>query len=553
MKGGGFGLYHLSHQIGSGGMGDVHLGFGPTLAGDDDDLVVIKTIKREYLEHNELVVRFEDEARTLSMLVHPHIARLFDAGTVDGSAFMAIEHVDGLTLRQVLARVGALPFPIALHTASSLLEALDCAHSVADARGRVLGVVHRDVSPQNVMIGFSGDVKLIDFGIARSRQNAARTLPGRFLGKKRYAAPEQMIGDVVTAQSDVFAAGIVITELLAGERFYGDLSDDDVARAVFSQQFQSPALQRLPAPLQHVMTQATQFPAQDRYASAHDMLHDFQAAMSSVSGQVSSPKDDLKRLLEVRFAAEVMIARREAMQVRAAGIAYFHERRSSSSSLISANEKTSISAATTQTDKDNAESPEASAPAIATATLVKPDAYEPAPTIVMRAEATHKPTSTIAVEDVSEALPQKRWLRPVAAAAVLVVAIAGIVMMRDARIAPPTEAVVAPAVPETNMASVVPVVDTPVVDTPVVDTPVVDTPVVDQPVVDKPLRRPQKTPLVEKPLAPLSPLAEKVAAARRCASPACASLPAPADVAALNTADLVQLKAALRTCQASCP
>ena len=187
--------------------------------------VALKRILPQHARDTEFVGMFIDEARLAAKLDHPGIVQVFDFGEHDGSLFMAMELVDGTTvgrlLRTVAGRRETLPLGLALHIAQQAAAALAYAHGLRDEDGRLLSIVHRDVSPANLLLDRAGRVRLTDFGIARCRTTVSRTDDGHIRGKLGYMSPEQVVGDPVDAKSDVFTLGVVFAELLVAEPFFG--------------------------------------------------------------------------------------------------------------------------------------------------------------------------------------------------------------------------------------------------------------------------------------------------------------------------------------------
>lgn len=220
-----FGPYTLIKRIAVGGMAEVFL--ARTTDSDQDEHVVVKQILPQLAEQPELLQLFFDEARIASRILHPGIVRILDVGEHDGVHFLAMEYVDGLDLSHLmrLAReeTGWFPLSCALRIAIDLSRATHFAHEAKEPDGSPLEIVHRDVSPQNVLISRDGAVKLGDFGIARARIRARRTATGVLRGKIAYVSPEQYLGNRGDHRVDVYAIGVVLFELLSGRRpFVGD-------------------------------------------------------------------------------------------------------------------------------------------------------------------------------------------------------------------------------------------------------------------------------------------------------------------------------------------
>ncbi|MCY1032996.1 serine/threonine protein kinase [Corallococcus sp. BB11-1] len=219
-----FGKYVLVSKIAAGGMAVTYRARLTGAAGVTKPCV-IKQILPHFVDDHDFVEMFISEARVAAGLTHGNIAQIFDFGEVDGQYFIAMELVHGQPLSKVLRRaaragVGFFPQPLALHIASKLCEGLDYAHRHVGEDGQTLGLVHRDVSPDNVLISYEGEVKVIDFGIAKATSAVeAKTSPGTLKGKYPYFSPEQARGrQDLDARTDVYAAGIVLYEMLCGRR-----------------------------------------------------------------------------------------------------------------------------------------------------------------------------------------------------------------------------------------------------------------------------------------------------------------------------------------------
>lgn len=220
-----FGPYLLLSMVGRGGMGEVYLAKSGGLRGFEKHCVV-KMLRADTAADNEYVQRFSEEARVVVQLTHRNICAVFDVGRAEGRLYVAMEQVVGRDLRTV-AEQAPLPPAIAIHVVSEVCEALDYAHRFVDANtGESLGLVHRDVSPHNVLLGVEGDVKLIDFGIATSVRQGPLTARGDVLGKLTYMAPEHARGDPVDGRADQWSAAVTLAELLTGQGWYDGMSRD---------------------------------------------------------------------------------------------------------------------------------------------------------------------------------------------------------------------------------------------------------------------------------------------------------------------------------------
>jgi serine/threonine protein kinase len=229
--------YEILERIGVGGMGEVFLARQRLVRGVER-LVILKTILPKLARHMPFVHQFLDEARVAATLNHPNIVSIHEVGEADGEWFIAMEYIRGVDLLQLLQAAEKLgervpPGVVATMVRDAALG-LHHAHMATDAQGRPLNVVHRDVSPQNLMVRIDGVTKVLDFGIAKSSNRLEETMPGTFRGKLSYMSPEQAAGEEVDARSDQFSLGIVLWELLTGDRLFGSDSPAKTMRRVLS-------------------------------------------------------------------------------------------------------------------------------------------------------------------------------------------------------------------------------------------------------------------------------------------------------------------------------
>lgn len=261
-------------------MGEIFLGRAVGAGGRQ---VAIKKMLPEAAKDPRFVGMFVDEARIATLLRHENIARVYEFGEHEGSHFLALEWVPGVDLRQVLDRArSGLPIPVAGRIAAEVATALHYAHTLED-EGAPLNLVHRDVSPVNLMIRFDGATKLLDFGLAKARTQLEKTLPGFVKGKFGYLAPEQIVHGEVDARTDVFALGLCLYEMLTGVQIFSERSAADTVIAVRG--FQGPpsvAVTRpeVSAELDAVVARALAPERGDRYQSAAD----FRAALERALG-----------------------------------------------------------------------------------------------------------------------------------------------------------------------------------------------------------------------------------------------------------------------------
>ncbi len=222
-----FGPYLLVRSLAKGGMGEVFFARSGTVAGFEKHCVV-KTLRPHLTDDREYVARFIDEARVVVQLNHKNVCQVFDVGLVGERYYLAMELIAGQDVRTLadamVFKGKAFPPALALHIVTEVLEALDYAHRKLDVAGEPLHLVHRDISPQNVMVSYEGEVKLIDFGLAASSVKLEKTSPNLVMGKLAYMSVEQIRGDAVDRSVDLFATAVMLTELLLGDRYYAGLT-----------------------------------------------------------------------------------------------------------------------------------------------------------------------------------------------------------------------------------------------------------------------------------------------------------------------------------------
>ncbi|HMJ52131.1 MAG TPA: protein kinase [Polyangiaceae bacterium] len=274
-----FGPYELTERINVGGMAEVFRARDVA----HERLVAIKRILPSVAEDEEFIQMFRDEAAIASQLDHPNIARIYDVGRVDLSYYLALEFVRGKDLRIIFDR-GAknkepIPLDFILYVISQACRGLDYAHHRTDARGKALGVVHRDVSPQNVLVSFDGEVKIIDFGIAKASGKVARTQVGTIKGKFGYMSPEQVRGLPIDQRSDVFSLGICLWELLTLQRLF--VGDNEVAIMEKIRRGEVPDLAAIapetPLQVEQIVRKALANDVDERYPTATELDSDITA------------------------------------------------------------------------------------------------------------------------------------------------------------------------------------------------------------------------------------------------------------------------------------
>lgn len=276
-----FGRYRTLRQLGRGGMATVYLAELVAL-GVMRRLVAVKRIHPYLVEDDDIVDMFLAEARLAGSLQHGYVAQVFDVGRDDESYWLAMEYLDGLSLRDLavrLARRGRLMVPeIAARVAADAARGLHAAHELRDVYGRHLGIVHRDISPQNLMVTCNGFTKVIDFGVAKLRNASHRSVAGRIKGKLPYMSPEQSYGRDIDRRSDVFSLGIVLFEITTGQRLFKGIGPAETIELVRRGVRRAPSevLSDYPLQLEAIVLRALEMNPVDRYATARDMARDLE-------------------------------------------------------------------------------------------------------------------------------------------------------------------------------------------------------------------------------------------------------------------------------------
>ncbi len=315
-----FGRYVLFDHIGRGGMADIFLCQLRTSLGGARN-VVLKQVLRRLGDDASFRAMLTAEAKLAAKLNHANVVQVFDFGEEDGRLYIGMDYVEGFDLRTLLGRLSKakipLPAEFALLVIRETLKGLDYAHRARDEEGRRLGIVHRDVSPSNVLISFEGEVKLCDFGIARAmHRDDEREEPGsgvkpapRVVGKSAYMSPEQAKGENLDARADLFAAGILLWETCAGRRLYRGTEAQmlELARAGDVPELPDRGLPNQ-ARLQTILSKATEKDRDARYASAADFLHDLESY--AIETKLMASPLRLGTFLTDHFAEEIVSTRR---------------------------------------------------------------------------------------------------------------------------------------------------------------------------------------------------------------------------------------------------
>lgn len=327
-----FGRYLLLKRLSRGGMGEIFLAKIGELKGFEK-FVIIKKILPQLAENEDFIGRFVDEVQIAIKLNHVNIAQVFEAGTVDKEYFLAIEYIEGRDLRRFIRRIRELGRRLSvdqcLYIARDLAAGLAYAHRRTGPKGQALSLVHCDISPPNIMCSYEGEVKIIDFGIARSALRTADSNPNVGFGKFGYMAPEQLIrGGVIDRRTDIYAAGVVLYELLTGERLYQFPEGTDyrqMARMVCQGKFTPPAQRdsRIDSVLDAIVCKAIATRPEDRYQFAEEFRDALQQKLYQMNPTISA--DTLARTMDELFVGERQHESEELQQMRAVDAAAYKE------------------------------------------------------------------------------------------------------------------------------------------------------------------------------------------------------------------------------------
>ncbi len=298
------GNYRLLANIGRGGMAEVYLALSTGLQGFQK-LLVLKTLKPELAADPEFIDMFLAEARVAALLNHPNVVQTYEVGRDGERPFIAMEYLEGQPLSALLARVGrdAMPTALFVHVIGEMLAGLQAAHEATDLNGSPLQIVHRDVSPHNVFVTYAGQVKLLDFGIAKVASSGALTKHGTMKGKVGYMAPEQAMGLPLDRRADIFAAGVMLWEAVMRKRLVPPNEDDTVAiaRRLAGQDPPPVAATDSEAMLATICARAMARAADERFDTAAELRDALEAWQTQPA---RSRERELARLVERAFETE---------------------------------------------------------------------------------------------------------------------------------------------------------------------------------------------------------------------------------------------------------
>jgi serine/threonine protein kinase len=314
-----FGRYTLLMPLSVGGMGEIFLARLEGVQGFEK-LCVIKKILPHLAEDPDFTSRFVNEARTLVKLTHGSIAQVLDMGLHQGEPYLALEYIDGKDLRKIAARGRErnlpLPLTFVLFTMSRVLDALAYAHRKRDDDEKEIGLVHRDMSPQNILISYEGEVKVIDFGLAKSTLNASKTNPSIILGKFLYMSPEQARHGKVDRRSDLYSVGLCLYELISNKNPFEDVPPHALMAAVANPQI--PHVQQAeplcPSNIAQIIMKALAVDPAQRFQTAEELRGKILACLLDIDP--SAGPESASRFMRETFSAEYQAERKLLAQLK---------------------------------------------------------------------------------------------------------------------------------------------------------------------------------------------------------------------------------------------
>ncbi|MBK7584737.1 MAG: protein kinase [Myxococcales bacterium] len=275
------GRYALHQEIAAGGMATVHLGrlLGPA---GFSRTVAVKRLHAQFAKDPEFVSMFLDEARVAARIRHPNVVSTLDVVALDGELFIVMDYVEGESLARLIraarGRGDWIPLKNSISIMTNVLYGLHGAHEAKGERGEPLGIVHRDISPQNILVDIDGNARVVDFGVAKAVGRLQTTRDGQLKGKLSYMAPEQLRGDAVDRRTDVFAASIVLWELLTGKRLFQSENEGATFGKVMNAEVSAPSSvdPKIPPDLDALVLRGLAKNPDDRYATALDMAEELE-------------------------------------------------------------------------------------------------------------------------------------------------------------------------------------------------------------------------------------------------------------------------------------
>ena len=319
-----FGKYLLLEKLATGGMAQLYRAKIIGVEGFEK-FIAIKQILPHLAHEEELITSFIDEAKLAALLNHQNVVQIYDFGSMENSYFITMEFLHGKDLRSVNAKAKEKGSPVSLENAlyliSKVCAGLDYAHKLKDFQGKSLHIIHRDISPQNIFLTYEGDVKIVDFGIAKAASQSTITQVGMIKGKVAYMSPEQAAGKVIDHRSDIFATGILLYELIAGGRMFKGDDTLQILSKVREAEFTPLGTLKggLPEKLYEIASKALAKDPEDRYQSCADMQADIEECIFRLNLRPSGRS--LAEYLKLLFAEEIAVEGKRMADAAGAGAA----------------------------------------------------------------------------------------------------------------------------------------------------------------------------------------------------------------------------------------
>lgn len=316
-----FGKYFLIDKLATGGMAEIYK--AKTFGVDGfEKLLAIKRILPHCSEDKEFIDMLIDEAKLSVLLSHTNIVQVYDLGKVGDDYFISMEFINGINLREVLNSLkeanASLGEELVLYIVSEICKGLDYAHSKRDTEGKPLNIVHRDISPQNILLSLEGEVKIVDFGIAKAAMNISHTMAGILKGKISYMSPEQALGKPIDRKTDIFSAGLMLYEFLTGEKFFTGETQFEVLKKIRTTRVTE---KNLPAdfaePVKKILAKALAYSTKERYDNAGDFQIDLTRHLYTTYADFTPRK--LKKLMDRLLPARILSKYCRRPWVRGAG------------------------------------------------------------------------------------------------------------------------------------------------------------------------------------------------------------------------------------------
>lgn len=314
-----FGKYLLLEKLHCGGMAQLYRAKITGVQGFEK-FIAIKMILPHLAGEKEIVSSFIDEAKLAALLNHQNIVQIYDFGNMEDSYFISMEYLLGKDLRTVAkkSREKDLPlsFEYGLYITSRICSGLDYAHKLKDFQGKPLNIIHRDISPQNILITYEGDVKIVDFGIAKAACQSTKTQMGMIKGKVAYMSPEQAAGKIIDHRSDIFPTGILLYEMVTGKRMFEGDDTLQILAKVREAKFEAPEMVKcdLPKKICDILHRSLAKEPEQRYESCGEMLADLEECMFGLALQPTARglAQYMKELFEEEIIAESKVMREAA-------------------------------------------------------------------------------------------------------------------------------------------------------------------------------------------------------------------------------------------------